>query len=120
MGDLIVWTERFREWLSRQVVKPLVKALDGAHADANKLLAPLSPDRLPPLEAALAGAAAGGKDGGGGAGKDGGGAGGGGGDVDVVVAHLMALAEQGARGAAPGQQQQMVDLYKVRGGGVGG
>ncbi|KAI8474127.1 MAG: cytochrome B561, N terminal-domain-containing protein [Monoraphidium minutum] len=95
VADLIIWTERFREWFSLQLLKPLVAALDGAHADANALLAPLSADRLPPLDEAVAGG------------------GGGGGDVDVVVAHLMALAEGGARGAAPAVQQQLLDVYKA-------
>ncbi len=108
-----MWTERFREWMAFQVLRPLVKALDTAHSDANKLLAPLSADRLPPLEEAVAGGGGGGS--GGGAG--GGGAGGGGGDVDVVVGHLMGLAESGARGAAPAVQQQLLDVYKVRLGG---
>jgi hypothetical protein len=116
MGDLIVWTERFREWLARQVVQPFVRALDAAHDDANKLLAPLSPDKLPPLEEALAGGGGGGgKDAAGGGGKVDGkeGGGGGGGDVDVMVAHLMAMAEQNARGAAASVQQQLMGVYKV-------
>ena len=148
-----MFTERFREWMALRVLKPLAAALDDAHADANRLLAPFSADRLPPLDDAVAGGGGGGgggganssgANGGGGgavgtqAGAGGGGAGTGGvgsgagvggagvgaagataaaasaaaaGDADAAVAQLMAMAEAGARGAPPAQQQQLAELY---------